>query len=109
MYRTALTLAGFDVQEAVDGLDALRRLEHQQVDLIVLDVLLPDISGISLRQEAAAHAHTRDIPIVIVTGSSMDLSSLDVACVLRKPVSPEQLIATVRRCLKAGRLDLEGA
>jgi len=102
MYRTGLTLAGFDVQEAADGIDALRRLEHQPPDLIVLDILLPDISGVAIRQEMAAHAHTRHIPVVIVTGSSMDLAALDVACILRKPVTPEQLVATVRNWMKEG-------
>lgn len=102
MYRTALTLAGFDVLEAADGIDALRLLEHQSPALIVLDILLPDISGIALRQEVAAHAHTSDIPIVVVTGSNMDLIGLDVACILRKPVTPEQLVITVTTCLSAG-------
>jgi CheY-like chemotaxis protein len=102
MYRTALTLAGFDVKEAADGIDALRRIDHQPPDLIVLDILLPDISGIALRQEVAAHAHTRQIPIVVVTGSSMDLSALDVSCILRKPVTPEELVTTVRNCLGSG-------
>jgi two-component system alkaline phosphatase synthesis response regulator PhoP len=102
MYRTALTLARFEVQEASVGIDALRRLDQERPDLVVLDLLLPDISGVVIRQEIAAHAHTRNIPIVIVTGSSMDLASLDVSCVLRKPVSPDELVQTVRNCLTSG-------
>lgn len=96
MYRTALTLAGFDVQEAVDGIEALRRLDHDPPDLIVLEVVLPDISGVALAEEVAAHVHTREIPIVVVTSSTMDLRHLPVASLLRKPVTPEQLVAAVR-------------
>lgn len=96
MYRTALTLAGFDVQEAVDGIDALRRLDHDPPDLIVLEIVLPDISGVALAEEVAAHVHTRGIPIVVVTSSRMDLRGLPVATVLRKPVTPEQLVLAVR-------------
>lgn len=96
MYRTALTLAGFDVQEAVDGIEALRRLDHDPPDLIVLEIVLPDISGVALAEEVAAHVHTREIPIVVVTNSRMDLRRLPVTAVLRKPVTPEQLVVAVR-------------
>jgi CheY-like chemotaxis protein len=53
-----------------------------------------------VHQEVAAHAHTRQIPVVIVTGSDMNLDHLQVPCVLRKPVDPERLVSTVRECLK---------
>jgi CheY-like chemotaxis protein len=96
IYRTALTLAGFGVQEAVDGIEALRRLDHNPPDLIVLEIVLPDISGVALAQEVAAHVHTREIPIVVVTSSRMDLRGLPVIAVLRKPVTPEQLLVAVR-------------
>lgn len=102
IFRSALALAGFAVQEAADGFDALRRLDSNPPDLVVLDLSLPIISGYIVQQEIAANAHTRRIPIVIVTGSNDDLSHLDVACVLRKPVHSTELIRTVRRCLASG-------
>jgi two-component system chemotaxis response regulator CheY len=100
MYRTALALAGFDVVEAVDGVDALRRLENDPPDLIVLEVQLPDISGIALAQEVAAHVHTCNIPVVVVTRSGQELQDLKlppVTSVLRKPVTPEQLVMAVTK------------
>jgi DNA-binding response OmpR family regulator len=102
MYRTALALAGFDVDEASGGIEALRMLDSHLPDLIVLDPMLPDISGAVLRQEVAAHAHTRHIPVVVVTEAEIDPAALAVPCVLRKPVSPEQLVAAVRTCLSSG-------
>jgi DNA-binding response OmpR family regulator len=102
MYRTALALAGFEAVEADDGLAALHFLENRAPDLVILDLMLPTMSGLIVQQEIAAHAHTRNIPIVIVTGSDMSLDHLDVPCVLRKPVSPEALVDTVRRCLVSG-------
>ena len=102
MYRTALALAGFNVVEADDGLAALHFLEHRAPDLVVLDLMLPTMSGLVVQQEIAAHAHTRSIPIVIVTGSDLSLDHLDVPCVLRKPVSPESLVDAVRSCLASG-------
>ena len=100
MFRTALMIAGFTVEEASDGAAALYRIHHQPPDLIVLDLSLPTVSGLIVHQEVAAHAHTRQIPVVIVTGSSMNLNHLEVPCVLRKPIDPEQLVSTVRECLR---------
>ena len=102
MYRTALTLAGFNVVEADDGLAALHYLEFRAPDVVVLDLMLPTMSGLVVQQEIAAHAHTRRIPIVIVTGSDLSLDHLDVPCVLRKPVSPDSLVDTVRSCIASG-------
>jgi DNA-binding response OmpR family regulator len=103
MFRSALSLAGYRVLEAGDGLHALRLLDSHHPDLVVLDLGLPLISGLVVREELAAHAHTRDIPVVIVTGSiSAAHEKLDVACVLRKPVSPDELVATVKSCMASG-------
>jgi two-component system phosphate regulon response regulator PhoB len=102
MFKTALSLAGFDVDEASDGLDALRIVELRTPDLVVLDLMLHALDGISVQQELAARAVTAHIPIVIVTGSTIDTTALDVACVLQKPVMPDELVRTVRQCLKAG-------
>jgi DNA-binding response OmpR family regulator len=104
LYRTALTLAGFDVAEASNGYDALRALEAAPPDLVILDLLLPVMSGHVVRQELAAQAHTRHIPVVIVTGEvAPRVDALDAECLLRKPVTPERLVEVVRSCLKARR------
>lgn len=102
MYRTALGFAGYDVIEAHDGPAALLVLEQRTADLVILDLILPTLSGIAVQQEIAAHASTRDIPIVIVTGSDMRLDDIKVPVVLRKPISPEQLVSAVRNCLMSG-------
>jgi CheY-like chemotaxis protein len=102
MFRTALTIAGYAVEEAADGAAALYRVHHEPPDLIVLDLSLPTVSGLIVHQEIAAHAHTKRIPVVIVTGSTMNLDHLDVPCILRKPVDPERLITAIRECLQSG-------
>jgi DNA-binding response OmpR family regulator len=102
LYKTALGMAGFTVRQAADGLQALREIDADPPELIVLDLSLPVVDGFAVRQEVAAHAHTRDIPIVVVTGSTRDLDAMNVPCVLRKPVSPDRLVTTVRQCLAAG-------
>lgn len=102
MFRQALTLAGYDAIEAGDGMEALRVLDGQLPDAIVLDLGLPIVDGYVVRQEIAAQAHLRQIPVVVVTGLPVEHDSLDVFCVLQKPVSTERLIQTLRSCMAAG-------
>lgn len=101
MFRTALALAGFDVLEAGNGLDALRVLDCNPPEAVVLDLGLPIMSGVAVRQEIAAHAHTRHVPVIVVTGQPGNHDGLDAACLLRKPVSPERLVHVVRTCIAA--------
>jgi DNA-binding response OmpR family regulator len=102
LFRTALSIAGYEVDDAPDGIDALRIIESRVPDLVVLDLMLRALDGRSVQQELAAHAITRNIPIVIVTGSSLEISGVNVSCVLRKPVTPDQLVETVRHCIVKG-------
>jgi DNA-binding response OmpR family regulator len=102
MYTLALMFEGFEVLQAVDGIDALQQIEQRPPDLVVLDLGLPRLGGLCVQQEIAAQAVTRDIPIVVVTGLNIDLELLDVPCVLRKPVTMEQLVSTVHLCLHVG-------
>src|SRR5437870_3183387 len=69
MFDYALRFAGFRVLLAADGFVALRLIEHELPDVIVLDLDLPHVSGIDVQQEVMAHAETSAIPIVIVTGT----------------------------------------
>ena len=101
-FRQALTRAGFRVQEAATGRLALLQIDQQQPDVIVLDLVLPGIPGLEVHETITAHARTRHIPIVIVTGSTISLDHVDVACVLRKPVATQELIGAVTRCLDSG-------
>ena len=97
IFRFALAAAGFDVSEAADGYEALRLIDSNPPDLIVLDLMLPLIDGFDVQRDVAAHGYIRKIPIVVVTGSNFEASQLaDVTCVLRKPVPAAQLVTVVR-------------
>ncbi len=97
-YKSALMIEGFSVMTAPDGIDALHRIEQRPPDLIVVDLGLPRLCGYDLRREIAAHAHTRHVPILVVTGQS-EVDSADFDCVLRKPVDAGTLLAAVEECL----------
>lgn len=102
MFRRALAFAGFEVREASDGLTALRLIELDRPDAVVLDLGLPLLSGQMVAQDVAAQAHTRQIPVIVVTGLPGEHEQLEVAAVLRKPVAPEDLVTVVRKCLTLG-------
>jgi len=101
LYRTSLALEGYAVREARSGYEALSSIDRDPPDLVVLDLALPGIDGLAVRQELAAGVQSRRIPIVIVTGSTSVPPDIDVACVLTKPVSPDELLQTIERCLRS--------
>jgi CheY-like chemotaxis protein len=101
MFRTALAFSGYRVIEAGDGLDALRLLDADRPDVVILDLGLPVVSGYVVLQELAANAYTREIPVVVVTARSGP-HKLKASCVLVKPVTPERLVTTVANCIASG-------
>lgn len=101
MFRHALSVAGYTVRDTSDGIHALRLIELEPPDMVILDLGLPSLSGLDVQRELASHPRTRDIPVVIVTGSAAELDGLGVDCVLRKPVSPDDVVDVVRECFAA--------
>jgi DNA-binding response OmpR family regulator len=109
LYRTALTLEGYLVITAEDGVGALRRIDQQRPSVIVLDLGLPRLDGRSVGREMAAHAETRDIPIIVVTADTAALNEGDFARVLRKPVDPDRLLEAIQACLRRYRAGTSNA
>ena len=104
LFRVALTSAGYQVVAVEDGVDALRRVEHKAPQAVVLDLALPCMDGRDVSRELRARASTRDIPIVVVSGTDMaDLNPDDFACLLRKPIHPEAVVFAVERSLRRVR------
>ena len=100
LYRTALSLAGYAVVAVGDGIDALRQIDAQPPDIMVLDMALPRLGGRDVSVEVRSHPETSSIPIVVVTGDARGLNTSDFACVLQKPIDLDTLVRTVERCLR---------
>lgn len=99
LYVTALTMNGLSVLRAGDGLTALRLADEYHPDLVLLDLLLPQVDGWAVLREFQSRASTRDIPVVVVTGCE-DASELTHAkAVIRKPVDPDYIVRVVARHL----------
>jgi CheY-like chemotaxis protein/nitrogen-specific signal transduction histidine kinase len=98
---------GFTVEESALGRDALERIAANLPDLIVLDIRLPDISGLEITRTLRADPRTTTVPILHLSASFTDTRSraagLDNGAdgYLTHPVEPTVLLATVRALLRA--------
>ena len=102
LIRIFLRNDGFEVIEAVDGLDALSRLDSVKVDLAVIDVMMPNMDGWELCQELKS---TFDIPVLMLTAkgeTSQKLKGFQLGTddYLVKPFEPLELVARVKALLK---------
>jgi CheY-like chemotaxis protein len=71
----------------------------------VLDLELPRLSGRDVRHQRSSRPDTRDVPIVVVTGTdSSDLDPYDFATILRKPITVEALVTAVGNAIRGARL-----
>jgi DNA-binding response OmpR family regulator len=99
-----LTRAGFSVLTAASGREALDTIAVQCPDLIILDLMLPDIDGFGICEILRRHAATATIPIVILTAWAtndaqhlgLELGALDY---MTKPFSPKKLVERVQHLL----------
>ncbi|MDQ3876844.1 MAG: response regulator [Actinomycetota bacterium] len=92
---------GFDVMEARDGLEGLAKAEFKKPDLILLDLMMPDVSGGRMFDEMKDHPVTAGIPIVVVTGKPDAHETFDDQIgpenVIMKPFESEALIARIKQ------------
>jgi two-component system response regulator RegX3 len=103
--RVALEREGFRVEVAVDGPDALERFEAVRPGLVLLDVMLPRISGVDVCRQIRAKSQ---VPIIMVTARNAEIDAvvgLEVGAddYVTKPFRLRELVARVRAALRRGR------
>ena len=98
--------AGFQVRSAIDGVDALEKIEEEIPDLMTLDMVMPRKSGLSLMRKLRKSAHLSDFPVIIITAHAKDEMAKDDVkellvsseskqgnrFLLEKPIIPSKLI-----------------
>ena len=105
LFRDLLRAQGYQVLEARDGLAGLDLARAESPDLILLDIHLPDVSGLDVAVKLKADRRTRDIPILVVTASLLpeaEQSALSSGCdgFLRKPIAISEFRATIASLLQ---------
>jgi len=104
-----LTHEGYEVDKAYDGKEALEKLENNSYDLVVLDIMLPKINGMTVLRRLRKFS---SIPVIMLTAKddTMDkVMGLDSGAddYLTKPFEIEELFARIRVCLKHKKINIE--
>ena len=102
MLHDALSIAGFEVQIALDGFDALKVLREEPADLIIADINMPRLDGFGLIERLRQGARHADRPILVLTTESSDEKkrrARDAGATgwIVKPFDAEKLATAVRR------------
>src|SRR3989344_7255282 len=112
LYKIAFEAEGFVVESVMNGQDALGRLKQYSKEdvarptVMILDILLPDISGIDILKEIRKHSLFDNTPVIMFTNYSSDKIRDEIAQIsntkylLKMETSPGQLVALVKEMLK---------
>jgi CheY-like chemotaxis protein len=88
---------GFEVRTARDGKSALRSLEQQLPDVVLLDIMMPEMDGIEVLDRIRANPQSASLPVILVTGKGQDDDVLagykyGADYYITKPFTPRQLL-----------------
>ncbi|MCR4292659.1 MAG: response regulator [Candidatus Kuenenia sp.] len=105
LIRVVLKAKGYNVIEATTGEEALSLLKEQRPDIILMDIQLPGIDGLTLIRQIKADVDKKDIPIIAVTAHAMkgdEQKILDTGCdaYMSKPIDTRELPLTIEKYLK---------
>jgi two-component system, chemotaxis family, chemotaxis protein CheY len=110
-YSTSQRLLGFILRQnnhtvltAIHGLSALEQLAKMPVDLVITDLSMPEMDGLTLLQQLRADPRLMNLPVIILTGSAYEqdnarAKAAGATSFLTKPVESEELISMVNRLL----------
>jgi DNA-binding response OmpR family regulator len=105
LVRLILSRHQFQVIGAVGGQEGLEKVAEIQPDLVLLDLMMPDIDGWEVYQKMKASETMRDIPVIVVTAKAQSIDrvlGLQIARVddyITKPFGPQELLESVERVL----------
>ena len=106
--KTTLQLRKHEVLTAGDGLQGLEMAQSGPFDLVILDVLLPEIDGLEVLRSLKADPATADVPVALFSANVDEQEARDAlragaAAVLRKPFDPRQFVREVEALLGGDR------
>ena len=107
LIRLILGRRGFEVVGAAGGKEGLEKMRQQPPELVLLDLMMPDMDGWEVYQQMKADEKTKDIPVIVVTAKAQSIDKvlgLHIAKVddyIAKPFSPQDLLNSVEKVLGA--------
>jgi signal transduction histidine kinase len=105
LVRKLLAPAGFEVVDAADGLEGIRRAQAEQFDLVLIDIAIPGLDGYEVTLRLRSDDRLRHVPIVAITAEGSRDTSLAVGCdgFLQKPIDARSFARTIEHYLKGHR------
>ncbi len=102
LIQVNLERQGYEVITAFNGAECLEKVKEDRPDLIVLDVMMPEMTGFEVLDILKKDPETENIPVIMLTARAQDADVLrgwqsGVECYLTKPFNPMELIAFVKR------------
>lgn len=106
LLRLMLEHAGFRIREAEDGLKALMMVAEEPPDVMILDVMMPHMDGITVCEKLREQVETAELPIILLsarTGAEAVQRGMDAGAnlYLSKPIAREDLIRNIRELLQS--------
>ena len=104
-----LTMEGYEVLTAADGEEALRRLEQDRPDLVVLDIMMPKVDGYEVLRRIRADEEFRQLPVILLSAKGRPIdreTGLEIGAddYIVKPFSPRRLLEKIQDLLERARL-----
>lgn len=106
--RFLTCVGGHMVEVAKDGREGLKKAAELKPDIILLDMRMPDMSGVEVMEALCANSATRDIPVIIITGASLNDTEQNSLSHKRNFVSLEQKPADLNKVLRTIEATLHG-
>lgn len=108
LFRIICEVAGYEVLEAANGLGALEILGTEAVDLVLMDLKMPELDGLSATRAIKAHHSLANLPVVIITAwagpeSREALRAAGATEILLKPFTRQELVACVSAVLQEAK------
>lgn len=105
MVGFTLRREGYDVIEAVDGLDAIGKINGTPIDMIITDLNMPNMDGIEFIRNVRQNPDFKFTPILMLTTDSQESKKMEGRAAgatgwIVKPFSPEHMMAVVRKVIK---------
>jgi len=109
LIRLILGRRGFEVKGANGGVEGLKMIRQESPDLVLLDLMMPDMDGWEVYQQMKADEKTKNIPVIVVTAKAQSIDKvlgLHIAKVddyIAKPFSPQDLMNSVEKVLNKSK------
>lgn len=106
LYQKLFTLEGFDIELAENGNIGLSKLTEFKPDILLMDIMMPEMNGLEMLTKVKENPETKDIPVVVLTNiadmnvTQMALQKGAVLCIIKSQTEPDDVVNSVKAVLQ---------